>query len=509
MGRAVPFPVRILNPISMIEIIDRVSDEKALENAVKRFREKGIILPTFAQQQDPSLTPDPIRARLKNVGLWEINPLNLFRITWKNEPVESGGLYGPVNYLEIPQSITGVKARIVMIVGKWFPTGAHKVGAAYGCLAPRIITGGFDPTYHKAVWPSTGNYCRGGAFDSKLMGTDSVAILPEEMSRERFDWLRDEIGCEIIATPGCESNVKEIYDACWEIRRTRPDCVIFNQFDEFGNVAWHYHVTGNALEEAFEMVKTPGSQIAAYVSATGSAGTIAAGDYLRNLAPGMRVVASEALQCPTLLMNGFGGHRIEGIGDKHVPWVHNVKNTDVVTAIDDEDCMRIFRLFNEQAGHACLRGEGLDQEAIEQLELLGISGVGNLLSAIKTAKYFEMTADDIILSVATDSAGLYHSRLQELRETHGDYTEIQAARDLEKCLMGCATDHMKELTYRDRQAIHNLKYFTWVEQQQKEVEDLNRLWYDRQLWKQLFDQVERWDELIMEFNERTGLLRGL
>ncbi len=492
------------NHFRMIEIIDQISNEQVLENAVKRFRERGILLPTFEQQRDPSLIPGDIKERLREIGLWEIHPLNLFRITWKNEPKEHGGLFGEVNHLEIPRSITGVDARIVMIVGKWFPTGAHKVGAAYGCLAPRIISGGFDPTYHKAVWPSTGNYCRGGAFDSKLMGTESVAILPEEMSRERFDWLRDEIGSEVIATPGCESNVKEIYDACWEIRRTRPDCVIFNQFEEFGNAAWHYNITGNALEEAFRLVKTDRSQMAAYVSATGSAGTIAAGDYLRTLAPQLKIVASEALQCPTLLMNGFGGHRIEGIGDKHVPWVHNVKSTDMVSAIDDEDCMRLFRLFNEEAGQAYLQSLGLDEQEVKQLSLLGISCIANMLSAIKTAKYYEMTGDDVILSIATDSADLYLSRLEELRENRGAYSEVQAIKDYEKCLMACQIDHLKELSYTDKKAIHNLKYFTWVEQQQKEVEDLNQLWYDRDLWPRLFKQVERWDEMIRDFNRRVA-----
>ncbi len=493
----------------MIQLTDKITNKKALENAVRRFKEKGIILPTFEQQGDPSLIPDKIKHRLQNIGLWEIHPLNLFRITWKNEPKERGGLFGDVNYLEIPKAITGVDARIVMIVGKWFPTGAHKVGAAYGCLVPRIITGEFDPTYHKAVWPSTGNYCRGGAFDSKLMGSESVAILPEEMSRERFDWLRDEIGSEVIATPGCESNVKEIYDACWEIRRTRPECVIFNQFEEFGNAAWHYNITGNALEEAFDLIKNTGSHIAAYVSATGSAGTIAAGDYLRTIAPDIKVVASEALQCPTLLRNGFGGHRIEGIGDKHVPWVHNVKNTDMVTAIDDEDCMRIFRLFNEKAGRQYLQSAGLGNTEIEKLQLLGVSCIANMLSAIKTAKYYEMTDEDVILSVATDSADLYRSRLTELNEERGAYVERQAVKDFEKCLMGCTTDHLKELTYLDRKAIHNLKYFTWVEQQQKDVEDLNQLWYDRKIWHDLFNQKGRWDELIREFNDRTGVLKEL
>jgi len=492
----------------MIELIDNVVDSKVRDRAVMRFKERGIILPTFAQQAKPEMIPSKIKAQLRNIGLWDINPLNLFRITWKNEPKEKGGLYGRVNYLELPKELTGVDARIVLLVGKWFPTGAHKVGAAYGCLAPRIITGGFAPTYHKAVWPSTGNYCRGGAFDSKLMGTESVAILPQEMSRERFSWLRNEIGSEVIATPGCESNVKEIYDKCWEIRRTRPDCIVFNQFDEFGNSAWHYNITGRAIEEAFNRIRSSRSRLAAYVSATGSAGTIAAGDYLRTIAPHLKVVASAAMQCPTLLLNGFGGHRIEGIGDKHVPWIHNVKNTDVVTAIDDEDCMRILRLFNEAEGHTYLRSFGIDDSIIKNLYLVGISGIGNLLAAIKTAKYFELNGDDIIFTIATDSADMYRSRIAELHDERGDYNHNQAIKDFERCILGAKTDYVKELTYPDRKAIHNLKYYTWVEQQGKSVEDLNQLWYDREIWGKLFNQVSRWDELINEFNERTGLLKN-
>ncbi|MDD3877396.1 MAG: pyridoxal-phosphate dependent enzyme [Bacteroidales bacterium] len=492
----------------MIPLITEIENQDTLNNAVKRFKEKGIILPTFKQQQNPELIPDKIKEQLKNIGLWDFHPLNLFRITWKNEPLEKGGLYGDVNYIELPKSITGVKARIVLLVGKWFPTGAHKVGAAYGCLAPRIITGGFDPSYHKAVWPSTGNYCRGGAFDSFIMGCHSIAILPEEMSAERFNWLNN-VASEVIATPGCESNVKEIYDKCWEIRRTRKDCIIFNQFDEFGNSAWHYNVTGKAINEVYNKLKNSNSRFSAYISATGSAGTIAAGDFLRTLHPYLKVVASEALQCPTLLNNGFGGHRIEGIGDKHVPWVHNVKNTDVITAIDDEDCMRLLRLFNEKKGVEYLIEQGVEKETAQSLHLLGISSISNLLSAIKTAKYYEMDADDVIFSLATDSADMYKSRLNELTDIHGAYTERNAIKDHDACLMSCKTDHYKELNYVDRKAIHNLKYFTWVEQQGKEVADLNTLWYDKTIWDKLFHQLDRWDELIEEFNEKTGLLKNL
>ena len=490
----------------MIPIIDKVENTEILQKAIDRYREKGIILPTFAQMQNPELVPDKIKEKLKKIGLWDLHPLNLFRLTWKNEPKAVGGLYGKPNYIELPKSLTGVDARIVVMLGKYFPTGAHKVGAAYGCLAPRIITGQFDPSYHKAVWPSTGNYCRGGAFDSYIMDVTAVAILPEEMSRERFSWLK-EIGAEVIATPGCESNVKEIYDKCWEIRRTREDCIIFNQFEEFGNSCWHYEVTGHAIEEIYKLVAEKDSQLAAYISATGSAGTIAAGDYLRTKFPHLKVVASEALQCPTLLRNGFGGHRIEGIGDKHVPWIHNVKNTNVVTAIDDEDCMRLLRLFNEKEGHEYLAASGVEKELIAMLDTIGISGIGNILSAIKTAKHFDLTGDDVLITIATDAAEMYGSRLEELTEERGAYTFLQAAKDHEKCMFGTTADNMKDLTYDDQKAIHNLKYFTWIEQQGKDVEDLRQLWDDRHIWPQLFSQPARWDELINEFNDRTGLLK--
>jgi len=491
----------------MIEFIDQIYNKDVLIKTAQHFASRKIILPTFSQLRSPETIPENIKKRLASIGLWDLHPLNLFRINWKNEPISTGGLFSNVNMLELPSDFTGVSARILVMIGKWFPTGAHKVGAAYGCLAPRIVTGRFDPTYHKAVWPSTGNYCRGGAFDSYLMGCQAVAILPEEMSRERFEWLA-EIGAEIIKTPGCESNVKEIYDKCWEIRKNRQDTVIFNQFDEFGNCVWHYNITGSAIEEMFNQFNNKNSRLAAYVSATGSAGTIAAGDYLRTIHPEIKIVASEALQCPTLLMNGFGGHRIEGIGDKHVPWIHNVRNTDVVTAIDDEDCMRLLRLFNDKAGHDYLREENLSAELIADLPLFGISAIANILASIKTAKYFEMTEDDVIVTVATDSSELYRSRLYELYEIRGEYNTIQAAKDLESCLKAAGTDYIKELTYPEKKAIHNLKYYTWVEQQQKDIEDLNQLWEDQKVWPKIFSQHHQWDEFINEFNEMTGLLKG-
>ena len=478
-----------------------------LEKTIGRAREKNIILPTFSQQKNPELVSKKIKDELKSIGLWDINSRNLFRITWKNNPKEAGGDggFGGVNFVELPREITGIKARVIGLVGKYFPTGSHKVGAAYGCLAPRLVTGEFDPTSQKAVWPSTGNYCRGGAFDSVLLGCTSIAILPEGMSKERFEWLKS-VGSEVIATPGTESNVKEIYDKCWELRRTRKDIVIFNQFDEFGNSIWHYHMTGSALEEVYDKVKTPKSRFAAYCSATGSAGTIAAGDYLRTKHPLMKVVASEALECPTILLNGFGEHRIEGIGDKHIPWVHNVRNTDVVTAIDDEDCIRLMRLFNEPEGQKTLLERGIKKETVEKLQLLGISSISNLLSAIKTAKYFEYGEDDIIFTVFTDSMELYQSRLKEVDEQKGCYTRDNALIDFEGCIEKCGIDYMKELSYYDRKAVHNLKYFTWVEQQAKDSVDLKKMW-QAEFWDEKFSSINEWDKRIEDFNEKVGLLK--
>ncbi len=478
-------------------------NEAVLEKTAQRCRERRIVIPTFAQMKNPATVPATIRRRLRKVGLWDVDPLNLFRITWKNDPVERGGGFGAGNWIEFPSALTGVEARIVGIVGKHFPTGAHKVGAAFGCLVPRLVSGQFDPTSQKAVWPSTGNYCRGGAFDCALLACTAVGILPEEMSRERFEWLR-EIGAEVIATPGCESNVKEIFDKCWEIRRTRPDCVIFNQFDEFGNAVWHYHVTGSFLAEVFDRIAGEGGRLAGYVAATGSAGTIAAGDFLRTRFPHLKVVAAEALQCPTLLLGGFGGHRIEGIGDKHIPWIHNVRNTDVVAAVDDTQTLAIARLFNEPAGRAFLEGEGVPGDLTDQLDLVGISGICNLVAAIKTAKQFELGPRDLIFTPLTDSMDLYRSRLEEMRECFGPYTETEAARHFGRYFEGIATDHMRELTYDERKRIHNLKYFTWVEQQGKTVEALRELW-DPEFWEGVWAQVEEWDRRIEVFNARVGI----
>jgi cysteine synthase len=484
--------------------IDLTIHPERRKRAIQRARERNIIIPTYAQMKDPSKVPAKVKQELAGIGLWDIHPRNLFRITWKNEPKAHGGGFGGVNWLELPPALTGVPARIIVLVGKWFPTGAHKVGAAFSCLVPRLVTGQFDPTTQKAVWPSTGNYCRGGAYDSALLACDSIAILPEGMSKERFDWLANVAG-ETIKTPGSESNVKEIFDKCWELRKSGQDLMIFDQFQEFPNYLWHYEVTGHAMEEVLKEAMRPGDEYRGMTSATGSAGTIASGDYLKQLFPSSKIAASEALQCPTLLENGFGAHRIEGIGDKHVPWIHNTKNTDLVVAIDDNAVVNVARLFNEEDGRAYLVQKGVPESLVSQLDLLGFSGISNVLTAIKMAKYYEMGENDIVLTVLTDSMELYHSRIHEMRAEMGEYSQRDAAADYARWILGQSTDNLLELRYNDRRRIHNLKYYTWVEQQGKTYEEIQAMWYERDYWTGIQKQADEIDGLIEEFNAEVGL----
>ncbi len=481
--------------------------EQIKRNTIQRCKEQNVILPTYKQMANPELIPAGIKSELTQIGLWDLNPRNLFRLTWQNEPVTSDGGFGGVNYLELPTEMTGTKARIIILIGKFFPTGTHKVGATFGPLVEKLISGHFDPTHQKALWPSTGNYCRGGAYDAYLLGCPSIAVLPEEMSRERYEWL-EKVGSEIIRTQGGEANVKEIYDEVKRLKAERgDDIVVLNQFEEIGNPLWHYAVTGSAMEKVFNSINTGAQRFSGLFLTQGSAGTLGSADYLRTKYPALKVAAGEALQVPTLLQNGYGAHRIEGIGDKHVPWIHNMKNMDMVIGIDDNISINVMRLFNETAGHTLLKTKNIDPDLISKLDYLGISSIANIAGAIKMAKYYEYSENDVVFTVATDSMEMYGSRLEEVQEKQGGYTEIQAHVDFERYLQGLDSEGVLELTYRDKKRMHNLKYFTWVEQQGKTVEELDAQWYDEDYWSSKFALIDEWDERIQAFNEATGLLK--
>ncbi|MGH2555814.1 MAG: pyridoxal-phosphate dependent enzyme [Actinomycetota bacterium] len=491
------------------ELVDR----SVYDRAAARFEEANVALPTFAELADPGKVPDRVRAALSSVGADEPHPLNLYRVHWYNGPDRTEQVDVPL-YLDLPSELTGVEARIVVALGDRFPMiAAHKVLAAYGCLAPRVITGQFDPTANKAIWPSTGNYCRGGVAISRIMGCRGVAVLPQGMSKERFDWLEHWVADpeDIIRTPGTESNVKEIYDRCNELAQD-PGNIIFNQFSEFGNHLVHYFCTGAALGRVYESLRAtePSLRLRAFISASGSAGTLGAGDYLKDQY-GTEIVAVEALECPTMLYGGYGEHNIQGIGDKHIPLIHNVMNTDLATAVSDVATDQLLILYNTEAGREYLtRRRGLSADLVVRLAGLGLSSICNVLAAIKTARYYGLGSQDVLVTVATDGAAMYGSEVERLSAIYypDGFDAISAGEAFGRNILGATTDHLIELTLADRERIFNLAYFTWVEQQGVGIEEFTAR-KDQQFWKDLRDVVPAWDQMIEEFNARTGVLEAV
>ena len=481
-----------------------VVDQEVYASSVQRFRDAGIVMPTFAQLADPATIPAETRAEVAAVDPAGPHPRNLFRAHWYNE----FGVAEPVAlpaHIVLPPELTGVPSPIVVLLGDRFPMiGSHKLIAAYGCLAPRIVTGQFDPASQRAVWPSTGNYCRGGVAVSRIMRAHGVAVLPEGMSQERFDWLAAWVTApdDIIRTPGTESNVKEIYDKCAELDRD-PDTVIFNQFSEFGNHIGHYLLTGRAVEHVFETLAQadPELRLSIFTSATGSAGAIAAGDYLKER-HGTRIAAVEALECPTLLYNGFGEHNIQGIGDKHVPLIHNAMNTDFIVDVSDRATDNLLVLFNTQAGHRHLRERmGVPQAVVDQLCSFGFSSICNVLAAIKVAKQQQLGPRDVIATVATDGAGMYASEIDRIvaRDHRGTFDDAAAGEVRAAFLDAVDTADMLECTHADRLRMFNLGYYTWVEQQGVTFEEFTAR-ASQDFWVEMRQIAHRWDTMIDEFN---------
>ena len=494
--------------MSALGLVPEITDKKIRQRAVKRLRELNVTLPTLSELAEPGLISGAQQAVLATVGPDDPAAANLWRVHWFNDEARTGLVDVP-GYLVLPEALTGVKAKIVVALGDRFPMiGAHKVLAAYGCLVPRLVSGRFDPTADKAIWPSTGNYCRGGVAISRTLGCRGVAVLPAGMSRERFEWLERWVTdpSDIIRTPGTESNVKEIYDKCAEMERD-PENVIVNQFSEFSNYLIHYHCTGKALDRIYGDLRRdqPGLRLQAFVSATGSAGTIGAGDYLKAL-HGTKIAAVEAIECPTMLMNGYGEHNIQGIGDKHIPLIHNVMNTDLVVGVSDSSSDSLNVLFNEGVGREYLaKRQGIDPALVMALENIGLSGIANIVAAIKIARRLDLGAADAVITIATDSAALYGSeRAAYLRRQYPrGFDEVNAGEIFGRHVQGIADDHLNELTHVDRKRVFNLGYYTWVEQQGVSVADFDSR-KDPAFWTGLQDTIPAWDKLIRDFNEDTG-----
>ncbi len=485
-------------------LADEVVDEQVLANSVRRLAERAVVLPTFAQLADPSSVP---MAVVGDADPQAADPRNLWRVHWYNDL--AGGRVEVPEHLVLTREVTGIDSPVVVVLGNRFPMiSTHKVLAAYGCLAPRVVSGAFDPTTHRAVWPSTGNYARGGIAISRLLGCRGVAVLPAGMSQERFDWL--DRWCEnpaedVIRTVGTESNVKEIYDECHRLARD-PENFVFNQFAEFGNHLVHYAVTGPALCHVFEAYRTSSGRdlrLALMVSATGSAGTIAAGEHLKDTY-GTKVLAAEALECPTLLENGFGEHNIQGIGDKHVPLIHNVMRHDLVSAVSDRATDHLEVMFNEPEGLAHLADRGWPSGILAALGDLGFSSICNVLAAISGAKVLGLGPDDVVVTVATDGGRMYASERAKIvqRDFGGEFTRLDAAAVWGEHLATVPTDATLELTERERTRIFNLGYYTWVEQQGTPFELFERR-RRQSFWRELRGYLPVWDAMITEVNARV------
>ena len=455
--------------------------------------------PTFEEMLRPNKIDPAIRASaLAALDADPLNPLNLYNITWR-------GADDQIYYLVLPKALTGVDAEIVLLYGMNFPSGSHKVGAAYSVLLEKQLLGEVDPARHTLVWPSTGNYGIGGAFIGCRMEYDSIVVLPEEMSQERFDRISS-YGARIIRTAGSESNVKEIYDEVNRLSASDDKIRVLNQFEVMGNYRFHYHVTGNTIVELAEDLAGAGigkGRVSAFVSAMGSAGTIAAGDRLKQVWPDHKIVGLEPIQCPTLFNNGYGAHEIQGIGDKHVTWIHNVFNMDALMAIDDMDCLYGLQLLAEAEGRQTLVNRyGLDESSVDRLSAtLGISGICNIIGAIKTAKFYDMGADDVVVTIATDAMERYGSVMTKLQGARGALDEARATAIVDGVFHRAGGDWVMEGSRDARERWHNLKYYTWVEQQGKSVDELNAQ-RDPGWWLEHQELVAEIDKRLLEQRAR-------
>lgn len=485
-----------------------IVDRAVYQRAVAHLRKRNVILPTLSELAMPTTMRAEAAEAAARLDPDEAHPRNLFRVHWYNGSDRRRRVTVP-DYVVLPESLTGVPSPILVAFGNRFPLiRAHKVLAAYGCLVPRLVSGQFDPTVHQAVWPSTGNYCRGGVAISRLLGCHGVAVLPQGMSAERFEWLEQWVTdpADIVRTPGTESNVKEIYDKCAELEADRTN-IIFNQFCEFGNYLVHYHCTGQALERVFADYtgRNPGVRLAGFSSATGSAGTIGAGDYLKER-HGAQIVAAEALECPTMLENGYGEHNIQGIGDKHIPLIHNIMNTDVVCAISDHSTDALSVVFASEAGRAYLIEErGVPESLVYALDNFGLSSICNVLAAVNLAKTQGLGPKDALITVATDGAELYRSEYAKAVAKHfgGKVDRDAVAKAYARHMLGAAGEHTLVLTDSDRRRIFNLGYFTWVEQQGVPLAEF-AMRRSQSFWRDLHPLIPAWDAMIAAMNAEIG-----
>lgn len=362
--------------------------------------------PTYEEMLHPETIDPEIRKKALLAVDDELDPINLFNITWKDESSR-------VRKFILPKELTGVEANIIVLTGKYFPSGSHKVGPAYATLIEGCVDNTIIPGTHTILGPSTGNFGIGVAYICHLMNYAAKVIMPDNMSKERYQRIQ-KYGASLDLTPGTESDVILTLERTYELKKD-PKNRSLAQFELLPNYRFHRHVTGHSAIEAVEGIGN--GRIACFCSAPGSAGTLGAGDQIKAIFPEAKVVALEPYECSTLTNGGRGQHRIEGIGDKMCTLIHNVLNTDFITLVRDDDCVKALKILHD--GDAILKEQGLHQPTIDKMrDLFGVSSLCNIIGAIKMAKYLHLGPDDNIVTIATDGFDRYESVLYDLNRRY-------------------------------------------------------------------------------------------
>ncbi len=442
--------------------------------------------PTYEEMLCPEKINPEVRERaLRALKENELDPINLFNITWKDEN-------NKVRTVVLPKELTGVDANIVVMLGNGYPSGSHKVGPAYATLIEGCVDGEIVPGEHTILGPSTGNFGIGVAYICRLMGYRAIVIMPDNMSKERYERIR-KYGAELDLTPGTESDVILTLQRTYQLKKN-PKNKPLAQFELLPNYRFHRYVTGNS---AIEAVKDVGNgRIACFISAPGSAGTLGAGDQIKKVFPEAKVVALEPYECSTLANGGRGQHRIEGIGDKMCTLIHNVLNTDFVALIYDDSCVQGLKVF--QDGTDVLVKMGVKREVAENLRnFFGISSICNIIGSIKMAKYLRLGPDDNVVTIATDGFDRYPSILKDLEQRVLEINDTvleRWARDIflkadESEIYDFRRSEAKERLFRQKE--QDWLPFGYT----KEYLDSMK---DPEFWEREYSLVEEYDKKILE-----------
>ena len=442
--------------------------------------------PTYDEMLNPSHQDPEVRAKaLKAIKENELDPINLFNITWKNEKNE-------VNKIVLPKGLTGVDANIVVLFGKNFPSGSHKVGPAYSTLMEGCVDGEIIPGKHTILGPSTGNFGIGVSYITNLMKYDAIVIMPDNMSKERYERI-SKYGAKLDLTPGSESDVILTLERTYELKKN-PKNRTLAQFELLPNYRFHRHVTGNSCIEAVKGVGN--GRVACFCSAPGSAGTLAAGDQIKKVFPECKIVALEPHECSTLTNGGLGQHRIEGIGDKMITLIHNALTTDFITQIIDDDCVRGLAVVHE--GAKILEKHGVPAKVAKEMEnLFGVSGICNIIGAIKMAKYLKLGPDDNVVTIATDSFDRYPSVIENLHERELEVTDHVLERWYQDVFAGADTRYVLDTRSKEaKEKLFKQKESDWLKFGYKKsyLDEMRH----PEFWEKEYNKVFEYDKKIKE-----------